>query len=128
MNYHLYIPTRGRTDSQLTVERLPAFMHRHVTLVCPKSEHKKLRSNYPTVGVMVQPDEIQSLHKKREWLMDHVSDKERSKHAFMLDDDLYFYVFNGEKHVVAGTDKEATKKFWRETLPDLCDNLSLIHI
>lgn len=118
IHYHLFIPTRGRTSNQLTVERLPKFMHKHVTLVCPRSEVEELKANYPTVNVRAQPKAIKTLAAKREWIMT-TSDY---PYSFMLDDDLYLYAFDPEqnKHVVASTVPAVTKDFWLKTLPDLC--------
>lgn len=118
IDYHLYIPTRGRVDNQLTVERLPKGMHQHVTLVCPADEVKALRKNYPRVDVLAQPNNIKTLGAKREWIM------LQSPHrfTFMMDDDLYLYAFDPEqqKHVVASTARDATYRFWTKTLPKLC--------
>lgn len=126
MNYHIYIPTRGRVSSQLTVERLPKYMHGHVTLVAPKKECKELRTNYSGVNVIAQPTEITTLSEKREWIMCSAAKEAEHKFSFMMDDDLYFYVFNGEKHVVAHSDKMAQKKFWLETLPHLCEKYKCV--
>lgn len=120
VNYHIFIPTRGRTSSQLTVERLPKYMHKHVTLVCPREEASELRDNYPTVNILKQPSSIKNLSEKRQWIM------EQSDHrfSFMFDDDLYLYAFDPsqERHVVASTSKNVTKKFWTEVLVQLCSD------
>lgn len=116
-NYHIFIPTRGRTTKQLTVERMPLPLRSLVTLVCPRDEVDELRANYPGVNVLAQPDAIKTIHKKREWIM------KQSKHpfSFMFDDDLYLYVFDTkqDKHVVASTNEAATRKFWTKTMPKL---------
>lgn len=116
-SYHIYIPTRGRTTEQLTLSRLPKYIHDRVTLVCPLKEAKTLRKNFPTVEVLAQPDSIQTIAAKREWIMK----QSPHKFAIMMDDDLYFYVFNGERHTVPSAEnKEHVRKFWTKTLPKLC--------
>jgi hypothetical protein len=124
INYHIYIPTRGRTANQLTVERLPKGMHGHVTLVCPKDEVVILKANYPKVNVLAQPKSIQTLSAKRQWIMENSP----HKYAFMFDDDLYLYAFDKEqdKHVVASTVPEVTKGFWTKVLPDLCSRYKCV--
>lgn len=124
MNYHIFIPTRGRVDRQLTVERLPPQMHSNVTLVCPRAEVKTLAANYPGVRVLAQPDSLKSLHRKREWIMK----SSRYPFSFMFDDDLYLYVFSPkqDKHVVAATEPLSTKKFWLKTLPALTTKYEVV--
>jgi hypothetical protein len=126
INYHIYIPTRGRTTSQLTVERLPEYMHKHVTLVCPRDERKALKAAYPGVNVARQPDDITTLSRKRQFIMEELAAEDGNKYAFMMDDDLYFYVFNGEKHVVAGSDPKAEKRFWLRNMVELCDKYRVV--
>lgn len=124
INYHIYIPTRRRVDNQLTVERMPRWMHKHITLVCPSDEVKALKSNYPLVNVLAQPKDIKTISAKREWIAKlGVHD-----FAFQFDDDLYLYVFNGEKHVVRSSDKAASKVFFKETLPELCSKYRCVGI
>jgi hypothetical protein len=103
---------------------LPKYLHKHITLVCPAEEVKALKKNYPTVNVYPQPEFITSLYKKREWMMTVLG--KLHKFTFMFDDDLYFYVFNGEKHTVASSEKEKTKEFWSKTLPALCKKYACV--
>ena len=121
LQYRIYIPTRGRVDKQITVQRLPEYLHYNITLVCPKSEVKALRANYPSVYVLGQPDSVTNISEKRAWIEEQARGHE--PFWFQADDDLSFYVFQKsiQKHRVTSEENEKTqRKFWLKTLPELC--------
>lgn len=109
VNYHLFIPTRGRVSSQWTVESIPAKFHKYVTLVCPKDEVSTLRRNYPTVSVVGQPSKIKSITKKREWICKTFD----YDYTFLFDDDL---------NRIWAYDPDTRKYLQWTERPDLCTN------
>lgn len=120
--YRIYIPTRGRIDHQITLRKLPTYIHKKVTLVCPKSEARALREAYPDVDVVGQPNEIKTIAAKRAWIACELSRSKEEPFWFQADDDLSFYVFDHaiDKHRVCSEENERLqRKFWLATLPDL---------
>lgn len=86
----IYIPTKGRVDTQTTLKNLPTDLHPRVTLVCPASEVAPLTERTQDTGVRVQaqPDEHMGIAEKRRWIVEQCPlDK-----MVMLDDDLRFAV------------------------------------
>lgn len=124
-DYTIYIPTRGRVDNQLSVTNLPENVHRRIMLVCPKGEVNSLRSNYPTVAVLGQPDSIASLSEKRHWIAE-LAKTSKVPFWFQMDDDLNFFVWTGEKHTRLVNDPAATKKFFLKTLPSLIRDYKVV--
>lgn len=116
--YRIYIPTRGRTSSQLTLDRLPELLHKNVTLVCPHTEVDEIMANYPTVSVLAQPETVKTISKKRAWIAEFAG-KQPEPFWFQMDDDLYMSVWNGSKHVTVKNDPAATEAFYTKTLPEL---------
>lgn len=125
MDYRIFIPTRGRTTSQLTVENLPKNLHDKVVLVCPKDERKALQANYPTVSVIAQPPSVTTLSRKRQWIAEHAR-SERVPFWFQMDDDLKFYVWQGEQHVRFNRSPALVKKFFTSTLPALISEYKVV--
>ena len=65
----IVIPTRGRTNQQLTLQSLPRELRQRTTLVCPKQEAVRLEHLYADVEIVVQPDPDWTIARKREWIM-----------------------------------------------------------
>ena len=87
----IYIPTKGRIKSQLTVQNIPRAMHHGVTIVCPSTEAFWHKQNHPAVSVLVQPDDNFGISAKRHWILEQASQTGIEK-MVMLDDDLRFAV------------------------------------
>src|SRR6516162_6432323 len=85
----IIIPTRGRTDRQLTLQSLPRELLKRTTLVCPKREASGLYRLYPDVQIVVQPDANMTIAAKRAWIMRTWLEAGYDK-IIMLDDDLIF--------------------------------------
>ena len=85
----IVIPTRGRTNQQLTLNSLPSELRKRTTLVCPKREASGLFRLYKDVEIVVQPDPSWKIAQKREWIMREWSRSGYDK-LIMLDDDLSF--------------------------------------
>lgn len=111
-------------DKQLSVEKLPPGLHAHITLVCPANEVEALVENYPGVSVLAMPKNIKTLSQKRAWIA--LNPAQDHEFAFQIDDDLKFYVWNGEKHVAALNDLEASKTFFLKKLPELLDTYKCV--
>lgn len=84
----IYIPTKGRVDKQVTLERIPKSSgvdEGRVWLVADRKEARKLENKYD-VPVLIQPDDITNIAQKRAWIIEQC----RSERMIMLDDDLRF--------------------------------------
>jgi hypothetical protein len=64
----IIIPTRGRSNQQLTLQSLPPELRKRTTLVCPKQEAVRLSCLYDDVEIVIQPDPDWTIAKKREWI------------------------------------------------------------
>jgi hypothetical protein len=85
----IIIPTRGRTEDQLTLQALPGELRKRTSLVCPKLEASTLYRLYPDVEVVIQPDPTWRLARKRAWIVRTWLEAGYDK-ILMLDDDLKF--------------------------------------
>ena len=82
----IYIPTRGRADSQVTLSFFPEELRKAVTLVVDEHE-KDLYSKYDC-RIMVCDDTVTDIATKRRFIHDNTDDNK----IVMLDDDLRFYI------------------------------------
>lgn len=83
---HIYIPTRGRPESQITLESLGT-LQKYTHLVIPKSEHnlhKKYNRNLITHNK-------KGIGSTRQFIMNYAM-KHNQKKIIMLDDDLIFSI------------------------------------
>ncbi len=82
----IFIPTRGRADSQVTLSFFPEELRKEVTLVVDEHE-KDLYSAYDC-RIMVCDDTVHDIATKRKFIHDNTDDNK----IVMLDDDLRFYI------------------------------------
>jgi hypothetical protein len=110
-NLHLYIPTRGRVNIQLTMKNMPLAWRKRTTIICPKEEVKEHTANWPDTYIIEQPDPKMSIAQKRKWIFE-LADRRGDEKIMMLDDDLSFCPRH--KHVMqfAGF-QQGTAKDWR---------------
>jgi hypothetical protein len=87
----IIIPTRGRTNQQLTLQSLPRELRKRTTLVCPKREASGLYRLYKDVEIVVQPEPDWTIAQKRKWIMEEWLRCGYEK-ILMFDDDLRFAV------------------------------------
>jgi hypothetical protein len=85
----IIIPTRARTNEQITLSFLPPELRKRTTLVCPKPEARRLFRLYEDVEIVFQPDPTWKIAPKREWIMRTWLEAGYDK-IIMLDDDLVF--------------------------------------
>jgi hypothetical protein len=85
----IIIPTRGRTNQQLTLQSLPPELRKRTTIVCPKKEAVRLSRLYNDVEIVVQPEPTWKIARKREWIVREWLRCGYDK-IIMLDDDLRF--------------------------------------
>jgi hypothetical protein len=85
----IIIPTRGRTNQQLTLQSLPRELRKRTTLVCPEEEAVPLAYCWPDVEIVFQPDTDLTIAQKRKWIMEEWLRGGYDK-IIMLDDDLCF--------------------------------------
>lgn len=123
--YRIYIPTRGRVGNQLTLDRLPLWLHQYTTLVCPKDEVKAHTANHPGAMVLGQPKSIQTIAAKRAFIAEYASEQPE-RFWFQMDDDLNFFVWNGQKHTALHHDEKATDKFFLRTLKRLTESYDCV--
>lgn len=84
---HLYIPTRGRVNMQLTLKMMPAEWKKRTTIVCPRDEVRQHTAYWPTCHVIAQPDSKMTIAQKRKWIFE-LAHKRGDEKIMMLDDDL----------------------------------------
>src|SRR5262249_12937598 len=89
----ILIPTRGRTNQQITLQSLPDEWLKRTIIVCPKIEAFKLR--LLGVAVVPQPDADMTIAQKRKWIMEDCLRRGYDK-ILMLDDDLSFSTRSSE--------------------------------
>jgi len=82
----IYIPTRGRSDSQVTLSFFPEELRKAVTLVV--DEHEKDDYGKYDCRIMVCDDTVTDIATKRRFIHDNTDDNK----IVMLDDDLRFYI------------------------------------
>lgn len=110
----IYIPTLGRIDKQLTLQRLPdaaGAKKDRVWLVAPKSEAKKLERKWE-VPVLTQPDTVVNIAQKRAWIIEQC----RHERLIMLDDDLRFCYrdsWSSPSMLTCATDHEGANFHWK---------------
>jgi hypothetical protein len=85
----IIIPTRGRTNQQITLQSLPGEWRKRTTIVCPKIEAFKLGGLDERLEIVAQPDPDWTIAQKRKWIMEEWSRRGHEK-ILMLDDDLCF--------------------------------------
>jgi len=89
MEMQLIIPTRQRTNSQLTVASFNTELKKHTTIVCPQREVFALSGHSEYLRVEAQPDPDCTIAQKRRWIMEEWHRRGVEK-IMMLDDDLRF--------------------------------------
>lgn len=90
MTMQIIIPTKGRMNSQLTIESLIGCeLIKRTTLVCPPKEHFKLSVVREDMKVEAQPNSDWKIHQKRAWILQEWHKRGFEK-IIMLDDDLRF--------------------------------------
>jgi len=85
----IIIPTRGRTNQQITLQSLPSEWRERTTIVCPKIEAFKLGGFDERLEIVAQPDPDWTIARKRKWIMEEWS-RRGYERILMLDDDLSF--------------------------------------
>jgi hypothetical protein len=85
----IVIPTRGRTNQQLTLSYLPRELRKRTTLVCPEDEALQLSYENAGVEIVVQPDADWTIAQKRKWIIEEWY-RAGYDRILMLDDDLTF--------------------------------------
>ena len=85
MHLRLFIPTRGRVQSQRTWDCLPKQIQSRTVLICPRAEAKE----HIQLGRNVIVSPVEGIAPKRQWIFDEFNRTER--YLLMLDDDLVFF-------------------------------------
>jgi hypothetical protein len=114
--FRIIIPTRGRTDSQLTITFFPKELREITTFIAPKKEIFKLSGIYidSPPEYVAQPDPDWNIAQKRTWVFQWAHEQGYDK-IIMLDDDLRFStrVSEGDWHLREIAGKELIPEFER---------------
>lgn len=117
-----YIPTRGRVGKQLTLENLPVGVRHLVTLVCPEDEfedHLRVYRGY-NCEIVAQPDRINTIGEKREWIFKTLAVSDNVDFAWQLDDDLTLKTLGpGQLFKKSVNLPDQTMQWFDETEPQL---------
>jgi hypothetical protein len=91
----IIIPTRGRTNQQITLQSLPSEWRKRTIIVCPKIEAFKLGGLDERLEIVAQPDPDWTIAQKRKWIIEEWSQRGYER-ILMFDDDLCFATRIGE--------------------------------
>lgn len=108
----IIIPTYKRVEKQKTFNSLPSFWKARTYFVVNSEEAPELKKLYVKEGaiVIVHPSEINSIGKKRAWILK----QKRWDKILMLDDDLFFASKKtGSNSLTLATEEEIGKAFFR---------------
>jgi len=86
----IIIPTKGRTDKQLTLAQFPKELRQHTTLFCPIKEVRILSSLSDDISGMPEPSDITNIGEKRAWIINQWHYEFGCEKILMIDDDLMF--------------------------------------
>src|SRR5262245_17851227 len=115
MKMRIIIPTRGRTNQQLTTSNLSNEMREHTTIICPKKEVFSLSGLFENIEVVAQPDPNWTIARKRAWILKEWAPSQGYDKVLMLDDDLRFStrISEGDWHLREIKGKELIPEFER---------------
>jgi hypothetical protein len=118
-DYHIYLLTKGRVGRQKTLSYLSPEVQKHITVVCPASEHAahKKEAYAKHVDFLRTKDDI-LLPNKRYSVFDHHR-KQGAKFAMVIEDDMLFYGRRGDKYVGATKDISAADEWFLKRAPQL---------
>lgn len=85
----LFIPTKGRIDSQHTLRALPEEWLKRTYIVCSKEEIKAHRKRWPLCKVIAQGPDVRGIADARAWIF-RWAHKQSMQKIVMLDDDIRF--------------------------------------
>ncbi len=80
----IFIPTKGRLESQKTWDHIPEDLRSDTILICPPDEverHAKLKRN-----AMAHPKGLKGISNVRQWILEQAGEK-----FIMIDDDHWFF-------------------------------------
>jgi len=86
----IYIPTRGRSGNQVTLEHLPKSLYKYVTFVVDSSENFVHKQYLNRVKVLTCPSTVDTIGKVRQYICDQHNIGRYGPKLLMLDDDLRF--------------------------------------
>ena len=86
----LYIPTMGRSDIQITYDKLPYKYQKKVVFVIPKDEWSSMTKLYGDNQLLATSNDIKGIAATREFICRHAGKTRFS----MIDDDVVFYRIN----------------------------------
>lgn len=90
-SFQIWIPTRGRTQQQVTLRYLPLAILPKTVVVCPREEYGYYLDNWGCLGVTViqQEANLANIAEKRAWMLRRAT--KYVERLLMLDDDCYFF-------------------------------------
>lgn len=109
---HLYIPTRGRVDRQVTLGQLPPSWLRRTIVVCAAGEAISIDEQFPELSRVRQVSTKNIAAKRaRIFKMAHVAGH---KKIMMLDDDLVFSVRKAVNRIFEGVQRPSNDRWKAE--------------
>lgn len=97
MQYPILIPSRGRSDEVITLDRMPKEMWKHVRLFVPQEEFEEYtNSKYGEVAIASVSTYEDRISDKRRRMVETMRAAEGSPWFWMMDDDLTFTERMGE--------------------------------
>lgn len=114
--FRIIIPTRGRTNTQLTISFFTKELREITTIVAPQKDINKLSLMYfnHRPEYVVQPDPDWNIAQKRAWIFQWANEQGYDK-ILVLDDDLRFAtrIAEGDWHLREIQGEELTQEFMR---------------
>jgi hypothetical protein len=118
----IYIPSRGRADRQLTLQKIPDEYRDITYLVVPEDEEDTYR--HLNKGVSVMACSRKGIGRTRQWILETC----KKKYVLMIDDDLYFYHRKAQYSVeLVNNTKKDNKAMLDEVFASMIDD-GFIHV
>ena len=93
MKYPIVIPSRGRAQEVITLDRMPVELHPHVHLFTLEEESKAYFDRYGDTGthILCSSTKADRISKKRQKMAQWVREETGAPYFWMMDDDLTFF-------------------------------------
>lgn len=103
----VYIPSKGRSDRQITADQLRA-AGVSFTFICSADDTKAHLNAYALSGSSLLTAKVKSISEKRQWILGNII---RGPKIVMLDDDLVFYARISDAKFVRASPKQLQAMF-----------------
>lgn len=98
MKYPIVIPSRGRCEEVITIDRMPHELYSRVRLYVPREEEVDYMMRYgDMVKIVAISDYSHRISEKRRLMVEHMKHYDDSPWFWMMDDDLTFFERYGDE-------------------------------